>query len=87
MTVNDYNETIDILFQVILSNGFSRLQICTTVGILPLVSSETWTKSSALHLNMKDLFACPNLRRFISSSSSYIDPIKDTIVISLFITF
>ncbi len=71
------------LFQVILSNDFPRLRICTTAGIEFLDSNEAWTGSPAIRcliLNVRTvvayeqiLFLCPNLRRFNSDSHLPID--------------
>jgi len=68
------------LFQVILSNGFPRLRICTTAGIESLESSETWTGSPILRVLVLDVrtplayeklrSVCPNLRHFKSHSLS-----------------
>ena len=67
---------MDALFQVIFSNGFPRLRLCTAVGITPLVARDTWSSSPALrflHLDMQTredyerlFYVCPNLRRFTS---------------------
>ncbi|CAF1173093.1 unnamed protein product [Adineta steineri] len=53
-TLNDSMETISDLFQVILSNGFPELQICTALDIGTVPFSDTWTGSSSLQmLNLK----------------------------------
>ncbi len=87
-TVNKNIESINNLFQVILSNGFPRLRIFTAISIPLLDSSDTWTGSPvlrALHLNMKTAYdyekllsVCPNLRRFTSNSTSWINLTKGT---------
>ncbi len=80
-----YNlKEINDLFQLILSNGFPRLRLCTAVGIAPLATSDTWSRSPALrslHLDMKSaynyeqiFYLCPNLRRFTSYGYAWIDP-------------
>ena len=48
------NKSLNDLFQIILSNGFSRLRIFTAVGIEPLDPNKTWTGSSSLHLLLLD---------------------------------
>jgi hypothetical protein len=65
---------INDLFQVILSNGFPRLRICTAIGVGCLDSCETWTNSPALRRLVLDtqtlrvyeqiLVVCPNLRPY-----------------------
>ena len=79
-------DTMQHLFEVILSNGFSRLRICTAVGIGTLVASKTWSGSPVLrilHLDMETAHdyeqvhsVCPNLRRFTSFGCSPIRPSK-----------
>ena len=79
--------TVRHLFEVILSNGFSRLRICTAVGIGTLAASGTWSGSPVLrilHLDMETTHdyeqlrsACPNLRRFTSFGLSGIHPSED----------
>ena len=71
---SDKSEHIRRLFERILSNGFPRLRICTTIGINAIERSETWTGSPALRtliLNLRTLSdceyirsLCPNLRHF-----------------------
>jgi len=88
--MTDVENTIKKLFKVILSNGFPRLKICTAVDIGTLDSSEIWTGSPALrilHLDMKTTHdytkvhnACPNLRRFTSFGSQWIDPRIGTVL-------
>lgn len=77
------NEIVSGLFEVILSNGFPQLRICTGVNIKTLVSSNKWKESPALltlHLDMETvndyeqlLSACPRLRRFTSYQRSWVD--------------
>ncbi len=73
------------LFQVILSNGFPHLRICTTSDIGgSMASSETWTGSSslrALNLNMATSAdaeqlqsICPLLRRLTTYESTMGNP-------------
>ena len=79
-------DTMQHLFEVILSNGFSQLRICTAVGIGTLVTSKTWSGSPVLrilHLDMETAHdykqvhtVCPNLRRFTSFGYSSIHPLK-----------
>ncbi len=86
---NDNTQTIHDLIQVILSNGFPRLRTCIVVRIGTVVSSETWTGSVALrylHLDMKTAedyeqlrSVCPNLRRFTSFGSPWINLSPGTI--------
>ncbi|CAF4259499.1 unnamed protein product, partial [Adineta steineri] len=53
-TLNGGTETISDLFQVILSNSFPELQICTALDIGTVPFSDTWTGSSSLQmLNLK----------------------------------
>jgi hypothetical protein len=53
-TSNDDTKTKSDLFQVILSNGFPRLRICTALDIGAVAFSDTWTGSPLLHtLNLK----------------------------------
>ncbi len=69
------------LFQVILSNGFPRLRICTATGIGSLDSNEIWTGSPALRHLILDVrtplaydkirSVCSNLRQFQSASPSF----------------
>ncbi len=74
------------LFQIILSNGFPQLRLCTAVGIAPLKANDTWSPSPALrslHLDMKTandyeqlIHICPNLRRFTSYGRAWVDPLN-----------
>jgi hypothetical protein len=51
---NDDTKIISDLFQVILSNGFPRLQICTALDIGAVAFSDAWTGSPLLRtLNLK----------------------------------
>lgn len=68
-------QAINDLFQVILSNGFPRLRICTAARIGTFAFDETWTGSPTLRTLQLDvttdasqllLSMCPNLRRFAS---------------------
>jgi hypothetical protein len=53
-TSNEDTKIISDLFQVILSNGFPRLRICTALDIGSVAFSDTWTGSPLLHtLNLK----------------------------------
>ncbi|CAF0752962.1 unnamed protein product [Adineta steineri] len=53
-TLNDRMEAISDLFQVILSNGFPQLRICTALDIGTVPFSDTWIGSSSLQmLNLK----------------------------------
>ena len=82
-------ETIENLFETILSNGFPRLRICTAFDIEPLDFSNTWTGSSnlrALNLNLKTEHdcqqlrsICPQLRRLTTYSSSIVPDIQTDI--------
>lgn len=77
---SDKTETIKDFFQVILSNGFSRLRICTAVGVETLELNEAWTKSPSLRLlfvekqvplvDERFRFVCPNLRSLKSNSTA-----------------
>jgi hypothetical protein len=82
-TVNSNRETINNLFQIILSNGFPRLRICTALDIGTLSFSNTWTGSPALrtlNLVMKTKSdydqlhsICPHLHRLTTHNSSIDD--------------
>jgi ubiquitin-protein ligase len=79
-SVTDERKTLKNLFEVILSNGFPRLRICTAAGIESLDESETWTGSPSLRILILDVrtpvayeklgSVCPNLRQFKSHSLS-----------------
>ncbi len=83
MSMLDKANAINNLFQVILSNGFPRLRICTATGIGSLDASETWTGSPTLRLlvldgeipltygQIRSLY--PNLRQPTRSLHSLID--------------
>ncbi len=72
---------VNQLFQMILSNSFPRLRICTAIGIEALNSNETWTGAPAIRLlllsgqtpliNERLRSACPNLRLLKSSSDAH----------------
>ena len=79
------NTEMNKLFQVILSNGFPYLRICTASDIgEPMGFSTTWTGSSslrALNLNMARTAdaeqlqsICPLLRRFTMYDSTMGNP-------------
>jgi ubiquitin-protein ligase len=78
--MTDERKSLNDLFEVILSNGFLRLRICTAAGIESLYWSETWTGSSTLRILILDVrtpiayeklhSVCPNLRQFKSHSLS-----------------
>ncbi len=73
-------KSLNDLFQVILSNGFPQLRICTAVGVESLDLNETWTKSPSLRLlyveKQEPLVGehlrsvCPNLRPLKNHSGS-----------------
>jgi hypothetical protein len=83
-TPNMNMETINNLFQVILSNDFPRLRMCTAVRIGALVQNGRWTGSDALrslHLDIetrddyeKLRSICPHLKRFTSFGPYWIHP-------------
>jgi hypothetical protein len=85
--------SINDLFQVILSNGFPRLRICTAIGIEPIDLNEAWTGSPTLRIliwNLRTSLACqqvvslcPNLRQFKSASYLRINPSRGTIFFPL----
>jgi hypothetical protein len=91
--MNGDTETINNLFQVILSNGFPRLRICLAFDIGALSFNNTWIGSPVLHtlnLNMKTTYdyeqlrsVCPHLRRLTTYESSVIDPITGIIFLFL----
>jgi hypothetical protein len=87
-TPNINTETINNLFQVILSNGFPRLQMCTAVRIGALVLNERWVGSPALrslHLDVETVddyeklrSIYPHLKRFTSFGPYWIHPPRGT---------
>jgi hypothetical protein len=92
-SVNGDAEKISNLFQVILSNGFPKLRICTAVGIGTFVSSKTWKGSPALrslHLDMETshdyeqlLSTCPHLHHFTSDGLAWANQRTGMIFFSL----
>ncbi|CAF4019717.1 unnamed protein product [Rotaria sordida] len=79
----DNSRPIIDLLEVILSNGFPQLRVCTAIRIGTLSFSKRWKGSPSLHslcLGMKTEHdqeqlrsACPNLRRFVNGRRSSID--------------
>ena len=78
--MTDKTETRNALFQVILSNGFPGLRICSAFGVGIPTFSDTWTGATALRtLNVylkttpeceRLRSICPNLRRLTTYNSS-----------------
>lgn len=76
---------VDDLFQMILSNKFPRLWLCTVLGVEPLIENTKWTLSPSirfLYVEMKAVqdyerlfHTCPNLRWFPTSKNVSIDPV------------
>ncbi|CAF1491463.1 unnamed protein product [Adineta steineri] len=70
----DIVRTINDLFEVILSNGFSRLRICTAAQVGSLESNHKWKRAPTIqylqldkttaHVRDEIYSACPNLRPF-----------------------
>lgn len=86
-TMTHSHETIDNLLQIIFTNGFPRLEICTIFGLgLVVIFSDTWTGSSSLrfvnlympHSHHREQLRsiCPRLRRLTSYRLSTNDPLK-----------
>lgn len=79
----DKRRSLDDLFQVILSNGFPRLRICTAVGFDSLSPNNTWSGSPSLRVFILDLRTpfddghirslCPNLRDYEPSHQCTLD--------------
>ncbi len=90
---SNQTKSVNDLFQVILSNGFPRLRICTTTGIGSLDLNKAWTGSLALRLLILNVQTaadyeqvrslCPNLRQFKSASYLQIDLPKGMILFPL----
>ncbi len=82
-SLSDQTKSQNDLFQLVLSNGFPRLRICTVIGIEALNPNETWTGSPALRVfiltartplpydQIRSL--CPNLRQFKRASNLQTD--------------
>jgi hypothetical protein len=86
-TMTNSHETINNLLQIIFTNGFPRLEICTIFGIgLVVVFNNTWTGSPSLrivNLYMPHPYhreqlrtICPQLRRLTSYRLSTNDPLQ-----------
>lgn len=80
-------ETINDLLQVLFSNGFPRLRICTIFDIgFSVCFNDTWTGSPTLrtlNLYMRELLdreqlrsVCPRLRRLTTKRFSLDEPLK-----------
>ena len=85
-TMTSSHETINNLLQIIFTNGFPRLEICTIFDIgLVVVFSEIWTGSPSLrfvnlympHSHHREQLRsiCPRLRRLTSYRLSTNDPL------------
>lgn len=48
LSVTEKAKTINDLFEIVLSNSFPLLRICTAVGIEPLDLNEKWTGSPSI---------------------------------------
>lgn len=86
-TITNSHETINNLLQIIFTNGFPRLEICTIFDIgIVVVFNDTWTGSPSLrnvnlymphsHHREKLRAICPRLRRLTSYRLSTNDPLQ-----------
>lgn len=86
-TMSNSHETISNLLQIIFTNGFPRLEICTIFDIgIVVVFSDTWTGSPSLRIvnlymphsrHREQLRSiCPRLRRLTSFRLSTNDPLQ-----------